>query len=413
MILQIIEQDNQGINQSNNVRFYTENENLLGVANGVWQVYPMTIWDNSYTYIGATKDVLNRDPILCRYDSITDTMVSVAVGTIDNFDPIFHQRPIPIVGVDDHVYVFMINGHGTQMKVWKSNTKDILDGFTLHHTTSRSDLGYLNIEQADNFRIKLGFRKTTGSPNYGHIVARATDLNYNGFEFIDTTDPNYVSTNHRHYMMMPKEYGDNNWYYFGIMSRNDSGNQYFAQGYYKTQDFVNFYSISEVFSKDVVSNGRITDVEVEANLNFFGSTASDTTKVQASNGFVLSDEIYGTYFNGVAWKFYKINSSGLVTEYTDNIGLDTDLTDVNRAINLTYNGKNIVYSYLQKIYTCDLDFSNQREVFEFIVPPSETLAVTTIFPLINADKVIGNYALPANVAGNQFAYYVLNDKFIR
>ena len=417
MILQVIEQDTEQVNIDNFANVF-QYDDLAGVSTGVWQVYPMTIYNNNYTYIAGTENVANANPILFRYDSIDNTIVGVKVGVIDNFDPLFHQRPIPIVGLDGHVYVFQINGHGQSMKVWKSNTTDISDGFSLHHTTPNNTLGYINIQKFDNYILKIGTRKTTGAGSggiYGHIVGKSNDVNYNSFTFIEVTDPSFSSTNYRHYMMMPREYGDNSWSYFGIMKRNDSGNQYFAQAYYKTQDYKNFYSIDESFSKDVINTSKITDVEVESNLTYFGSNTFDTTQIQASHGFVLNDEIYGSYYNNTSnkWKFYKINTIGVVTEYDDTIGLNSDFTDVNRAITQTYNGNNIVYSYLGKIYTCDLDFNNQKEAFDFEEPTGEVLGKTTVFPIINPQDIKSNYLLVGNLAGDKFAYYVINDKFFR
>lgn len=395
---------------------YTDDADLLGVQTGVWQIYPQMYYYDGYTYQGATKNVSNRDPILLRFNQRDNSVIHVDVGTIDNFDPIFHQRPIPIE-YNGFIYVIQVNGHGQDIKIWKSNTTDVADGFTLDTTISDNNYGYINLHKRSDDSIIIGSRLTTQTPyNYGHVLVRSSD--WSTFSSVITTDPDYATTNHRHYMMLPLEYGTNTWLYVGIMSRNDSGNQYFSQGYYKTQDFNTFYSLDETFNKNVASTTPVTDAEVETNFNIIGSTASDTVRVQASNGCVIDDVIYGSYFDNVTdnyWRFYKITGMGVKTEYECTIvGLDTDrVTDTNSAITITYNGNNLVWSFDGAIYTCDLEFNNQKLVFQATDTDGNDLT-NNIYPMSNIQDVNGRYALFIGGGGVGTArYYITSDKFIR
>ena len=377
-------------------------------------VTPKSTFNKGDTYITGVTDESTRNPVIYRYRSSNNSIVGVDVGTIDNIDPLEHQHPAVII-VDDYVYVFMVNGHGEDIKIWKSNTVNIEDGFTLFNTITGTPFTYLNATKKNDdsiyFLSRVGFG---GTNEFGHTIGRSNKNDYTTWSVQNITDPNYSTTDNRHYPNIPTPY-NNEWYYFCINLRNETNTPevYFAQAYYKTKDFETYYSLDESFSKNISLSGVITASEVESNLTYIGSTSAESTYVGASLGCVVNDVVYNAYFDVLDyWKFYKIEN-GIKTEYPCLIpNLNTN-SNFSYNIRFKYNGNNLVLIGDRKIWSCNLDFSNLQIIYDYGNDSVSTIADATLLPN-NLNLVYGDYIFGGNFDSlGEFPYYVTNDKFIR
>lgn len=381
------------------------------------QVAPKCWYYNGDTYFTAVTSEATRNPVLYRYRSSDDSIVGVDVGTIDNTDPLNHQNPA-IAVVDDFIYVLMVNGHGQDIKIWKSDTTDISDGFTLFHTITDFDFGYLHTYRRNNYQYFLS--RDTQS-DFGSIVGKSADSSFVSWDVNRVTLAEKPTTGYRHYPYIPTPYNEDNWNYFSITLRNDNASSdpdqifmYFGHAFYKTQDFVTYYSLDENFSKNVVSSGAITQSEVNSNLMYIGSESTDEDYTSHFQGCVINGVIYGSYVSQSInyHKFYKIEN-GVKTEYECNIpNLSINPFSFN-VLTILSNGNNLVIRVSGgDVYVCDFNFNNQSIAY--------TVADNQIYPInapiypFNLDEVGEIYALGGQqVYTGAFPYIVTNDKFIR
>ena len=387
---------------------------------GTWANHfsPTILWVNGATYALATKAEPNRSPLLYRYGN--GQIDSVQVGTITKFDTtnLYHPKS-SIVYVDGHFYVGVINGHGEELLVFKSNTSNITDGFNLEATVN-GEFGYISGYYKDG-RIVWLTRQTAPPNGYYKRVIYSNINDYSTYTNLQTTQGSTSFL--RHYPTSPKLYGYNEWYYFCVGLRNGSSSPsyYYNQVIYKTKDFETFYSLDENLSKNL-SVSPFTQSELDNELSVVRNS-SNTYNIGTPIGFVLNDVYYGSYWNedDDYLRFFKYDSS-VRTDYPCYIpDLSQDQTEF-RQLQLYYNGKNIVIvsSALNKIYTCSLNFSNQQEVFDF--SNQTELELSAGLPQ-NFDEVVGNYIIcgkfdvsnvytPSPPVSN-FPYIETQDKFIR
>lgn len=379
-------------------------------------VTPKCVFHKGDTYMTGTDDNTNRNPVLFRYRQSDDSVVGVDVGTIDNFDPLFHQHPSIFIK-EDFIYIMMVNGHGQDIKIWKSNTTDIADGFTLFHTIT-GNFSYVDVYSKPNGSLYF-LSRTLGGMN--HQIGVSDTEDYTSWTVTQITNPDFSTTDNRHYPNIPIPYGNNDWFYFCINLRNETNTPtdtetYFGHAYYKTQDFETFYSLDETYSKNISIDGVFTPSEIETNLTYVGSTSDDRNYVGASWGCVINDEIYNAYYdsNISYWKFYKINALGVKTEF--QCFIPNVQTTVNFSYNFSfyYNENNlIIRTSTRKFYTSDLSFNNQVEYFDITESSGEVLANATI-PPYNFKDVSGKYLLGGATSSlGKFPYFITEDKFIR
>ena len=412
----------QIINQQGSPFYYRYGKNT-DITNVIYtglyqQVQPKSYFYKGDTYITGVTNQPTRNPVIYRYRQSDNSVVGVNVGVIDNVDPLDHQNPLVFIQ-DDYIHVMMVNPHGAPIRIWKSNTTDITDGFSVLYNLS-GNYSYITAYKIPSDDSVYFLSRFDGFVS-GIGISNGSD--YTDWRTLQTTNNDYGSTTYRHYPFVPRPYGENEWYYFAIIQRNDSESSdplqifmYFAHSFYKTKDFRTFYSLDETFSKNVPVDGVITNTEVQNELTYIGSDTTDDQYVSYFAGCVVNDVIYGSYlYQSIPYyKFYKIEN-GVKTEYDCNIP-NLPLNPFSFSIlNIYYNGKSLVIRVGgSAVWICDLDFSNQKLVYTNEQTEANPVNAA-IFPL-NLDEVYGEYLYGGgqlNVNQGILPYYITKDKFIR
>lgn len=365
-------------------------------------VSPKGIFHNGYTYITARKNNANKDPVLLRYGF--GEVVSVEVGTIDNTDPLNHQNPAILV-ISDYIYIFMVNGHGQSMKIWKSNTTDVTDGFSLHHTIA-GDFGYCVPRLLSDGRVII-YQRYTGSSHttlysQGYLLSAVDD--YTSWSAVQVTDTDFSTSSIRHYPSAINHYGTNTYNYFGISFRNESNEHYIGQAIHKTLDFETYFNLSESFSQDVTVT-LLDNTDLQDNFMVAGDLSETTTYVSVLSCFVLNDVIYGSAVVEGVWKFYKI-IDGVTTYYDCDLPNLLTTSNASYQITMYWNGVNIDIYTRDKIFATDLNFSYLTEKYEYYVLGSP-IGMNLIQPPENYDEIEGNFMMGgSNLEIGVFPYVI-------
>ena len=366
-----------------------------------------SIWHNGVTYITAKGNNPTEDPYLLRWKN--GVMSSIKVGFIDYEDALSHQNATILI-IDDYIYIFCVNGHGESIKIWKSNTIDMLDGFSLHHTIV-GNFGYCNTEIYDG-NVVITSRVTDNQTYiYSQVLLVSDGSDLTTWDKINTTDADYSNTDVRHYPSMIKHYGYNEWHYSGISLRNDdeSPQVYFGKAIYKTKDFTTVYNLDETFSKDI-SSTPLTVSEIEDYFMISGTNTAKTTYNGTMSAIAINDIIYTATYENSQWSYLKI-VNGSITK------TDCELPDLPTTANGGYhfifyfNGINIVFQSRGKIYATDLNFTTIEEKFEYYELGEPTGANTTVLPA-NLDEIYGKYIIGgSSLEEGVVPYYISNKKF--
>jgi hypothetical protein len=378
-------------------------------------VTPKSVYYNGATYLTARKDSDSKNsPLIIKYSN--GQVETASVGTIDNSDPLQHAHPAVIVK-DGEIYVFSVNGHGQDIKIWKSNVNEsITDGFTLHYTIV-GKFGYCNPRLLPDGRIVILIRLTaTGDVNnYAQAFLISAVNDYTTWTEKQTTYPNHNSTKNRHYPSAPYYYGTNSWYYFGISLRNESqgvgGEDYFAQAIYKTQDFSTFYNLAETWSKNVDVDGVMTAQEIEDNLTLVGTKDLPNMYVKPMQFIVVNDVVYNCFYDKDSgyFKFMKIDGATR-TDYPCQItGIDTT-ANFSYKMRIYYNGNNLVIFSGGNIYGLDMNFDNLNYFDQYYASGDSNSLDTAMIPT-NFDEVSGVYLLAGSTEQGVFPYIETDEKF--
>lgn len=377
-------------------------------------VTPNSVWYNGATYITGTLDAdANNAPVIFKWKN--DVLeYNGSVGTIDNADILEHSHPAILI-IDGYIYIFQVNGHNEDIKIWKSDTQEDISSFTLHHTIT-GDFSYCNPKLLTDGRVVILNRN--GWSDFEQIFQISDVDDYTTWTNRTATASDFLANDVRHYPSHPYMYGSNTWHYFGISLRDENTTPngiatYFGQAIYKTQDFETFYSLDEVFSKNIVSSGGLTRSEIETNLMVVGSNTAQTTYVMPLQFIVIDDVVYSRYYDNAAsyFKFMKIATDGTITTY------DCDIPNVSTTINfgykifIWYNGNNLVITTDKDIYVSDLNFSNVQFYNQYAYS-GETDAVQVVSLPYNLDEVINNYLLGGTTTEGVFPYFITSDKFL-
>lgn len=372
---------------------------------------PKCLYTTDATYLTATKNNPNRDPILIRFKQ--NEIVAVDVGTITLFDPLYHQHPTVLL-INELFYIFMNNAHGAGIKIWRSNTSDITEGFSPFHEISGS-FGYCNPKLMPDGRVYIISRYTNSSASiiYDQVLLRSEPNNYTTWSTFRTTAGDYSTNGYRHYPSSINHYGNNTYEYIGISLRNDNdpSKVYFAQAVIKTlpDNFKEFSNLAGDFTKNVLT-APITTSELEDHCIILGSITSDTTYVSGMSCLVYNDVLYGSGVVSGAWKFFK-NNAGVTTFYDCNLPHLPLTNNFGYHIDIHFNGNNFAIFSKGKTYASDLDFSNVTEVFEYYVYGDNT-GINLVQPPENFDEIEGEYFLSgSDLEVGVVPYYRTNNTF--
>lgn len=412
MLLQVISQSNADASEIQ--KFVSVDEDYYYIGSYGALVSPVSVWHKGATYITGTLDAsTNNAPVILKWEDST-LEFNDSVGTIDNFDVLEHSHPSILI-IDDYIYIFQVNGHDQDIKVWKSNSQEDISAFTLHHTIL-GDFNYCNPRLLDDGRVVILSRE--GYPDFTHQIAISAANDYTSWTLKDLTATDFVANDVRHYPSHPYMYGSNSWHYIGISLRDENTSPngietYFGQAIYKTQDFITFYSLDENFSKNIDVSGALTRSEIETNLMIVGTNAAQTTYVGPMQFIVVNDVCYSKYYDNTAnyFKFLKVDTDGTITTYPCNIpNLDTTI-NFSYKFSMWYNGSNIVISTSLGIYAINLSLNNLQLKRLYTEDGEDNTPQAVSFPF-NLDAVSGSYLFGGSTTEGVFPYYITSDKFL-
>jgi len=362
---------------------------------------PICRWYNGATYTtGQRVDSTNNAPLIWKYK---DGVLEYAfVGTIANNDPLTHNHPAIIIDASGFIYLFVVDGHGEPIKIYKSDVAEsIVDGWTLHHTIAGIQVGYINL----NYRggvVNIHTRNTGDAPQY------SSRLLYSGTnDFTTWTDVNLTESQDgaseqyygRHYPQNVEHYGTNTWHYFAINARYDrpTAEVYYAHAIIKTQDFATFYNLNETSNYDATVT-NISHINLFTDYIVAGSLDTPLSAINGANYIVINDVVYGSYFDRLNDQFKFIRYiGGTQTEYPCNLPIRKGFptTNINACV-FRYNGTNLVLQIRAddgyKIAVCDLNFENQKVVLDLTDSVLGDSIDTAELP-INMDEITGDWML--------------------
>jgi hypothetical protein len=370
------------------------------------------------TYVtGTESSATNNSPIILKYNHETQILENVKVGTIDNYDSLEHSHPAIIIK-NGAIYIYQVNGHGTDIKIWKSNVNEsIADGFTLHHTIP-GNFGYCNPRLLNDGSVVLVSRLTSsGSTVYSQVIAKSQPNDYTSWTVKQVTEADHAATGIRHYPSFPNIYGNNTWFYGGISLRHKDtptggDEDYFGQAIWKTQDFTTFYSLDGNWSKNIDVNGVITGSEIEANLMVAGTNSAPNKYIMPLQFIVVNDTIYSRYFEEADgyFRWMKIDPSGTINTYPIGIPNIDTTNNFSYKMNMNYNGNNLVILTNGKIYGLDLNFGNQtffdQYKYDGETEPLDVAVLPYNFPDINEE-----YMIAGSTDSGNFPYILTSNKF--
>lgn len=371
---------------------------------------------NGVTYLtGVENTTTNNSPIIIKYTHSNGLLEFEKVGTIDNYDAGEHSHPALIIK-DGFIYVYQVNGHGKEIKVWKSNVAEsISDGFTFHFTIP-GNYGYCNPRLYADGRVVVMSRLTLhpGTEEYSQVLNISAPNDYTLWTKKIITQSDYSTYGNRHYPAFPFEYGTNSWIYGGVTLRNDIGlENYFGQCIWKTTDFITFYNLTETFSKNIDTLGAISRQELEDHFTLFGTNTNMTGYVKPLQFIVIDDVVYSSYFDETEgyFRFYKVDSLGNLITYPLQIqGIDT-IDNGSFKFTIYYNGNNLLVLVNGKIYGFDLNFSNMTFFDQYNYAGDVSPLNAAILPW-NLPEVSGDYMIAGSTEEGSFPYIITDNKFL-
>lgn len=398
---------------------------------------PKCIWFEGNTYFTAYDQNDVRNAILIRTGLTPAKSIQVSVNTKTDL-PLDHQHPV-LIRVGRKLYVFQTNGHNEEIKITEVDIDNFEAGGVLHHVIN-GEYGYVSVKLLPDGRIRI-LTRINDAPTlqFDQVILISDPNDYKTWTERVITDADYGSTKYRHYPSAITTYGHCTKDYIGLAVRNDnSGGDtevYFAQTVYTidvNSDYSSVSNVSGTFSKNVVSDSRVTNSELENHFTSVGFK-SNIDYCGTAYRIAINDVLYGSFHDSATignpgvWKFYKEDKNG-ITEYALPSGIFENLPTTpsfGNPFNMWYNGKNLCIRNTNKVdsgffYTCDLEFSNWRKEFQYFDlrdSGDRPLNAGRAIPPENLDEVEGIFAIggagfPGETEG-KFPYFLTDDKMIR
>ena len=284
----------------------------LGLPNELYS--PGIIWHEDKTYLAykePSQSITFMRPDMMIYDPLTGLGSPFAIGAKFG-EPDTHPDPqIAVVG--NNMYIVQEVVHNRQVRVYKSDPGDF--------TT------YTNNEQ---FGVTESYPKIYGNANGTSSIVLRNSFDrtkvFNsttGMETFDSgTDITLIVSpggkQYRHYSGKPTNGTVGGWHYIVVIARIDEGafGRWWDKYLLKTPDngaesWNVFYNYHETFSKDVISTSEITQLELETNYRFIGST-DDTIDIRIPRSCMSP--------NGKFFSFSHDLTDNLVVVISDTTG---------------------------------------------------------------------------------------------
>ena len=372
-------------------------------------VTPKAVWYGGSTFFTGQRTLASNNSgamLKCNNEGITTTNVS----TITVSDPDEHSHPA-VLEIGGYIYLLQANGQGENILIYKSTTQGGTS-YALHHTIT-GVFAYCNARVFEG-RIVIVTRDSSAPATinrFGQIVLYSDVGDFTTWTELATTNPDYQTNDVRHYPATPYCYGTNTWFHFIINKRSDvNSNTYYAHAFYKTQDFITYYNEAETWSKDIVTNGVITDTELETNCTLFGSDLEPSKKRDGANYIVIDDIIYGSYYDydNSVFKFVKIDTA-TVTETICTIDFGRTFSVTNLSAIVMYYGTNDILMVTGNVdlYRSNLDFTD----VSFVENLGDTNTINRGAIPCNISDIDGEYFIGGRATDTFFPYKKTNEKF--
>ncbi len=340
---------------------------------------PSMLWFNGATYSLWYKEQVNNNQVGI-FKQIGDSLESTIVntGTVTP-EPINHPAPmLHINKTTGFIYVLQNRTHVDTIRVWKSQSPENINGFNYigEFGAFTSYLGHLEGDESD---IVIQTRAGTDAINYkDHSIIK---VNLDTLVYTQTQLTTIETSDTRHYLIVPYQYGTSTRIYFGIGHRNDAGSG-FAEGYFKfsllVADKIDNYdimkNIDNSFSKNVVSSGVLTIAEMETNFSAVGSDSARNTIISEGKMIVLNDDIYLVWMSDDAASRFSVRKftygSASFTDFLIPVTTIAESPIWYGPVYMRYNGVNFVFTiaehdgvggFVTKVYGCSTVFTNWTE----------------------------------------------------
>jgi len=373
---------------------------------------PMMKWYNGSTYAVGYKSAANLSAVYVtkQTGNTVDSYLLTGSGTA-TVEPFNH--PAPIILIDDAGYIYVIQNtyHVDSFRIWKSDSIEDVSAFTLVGTFD-TDGSYLALLKQSNTDVTFSTRSGE-SPNGYDFNILEVDLTDASYTDLLTVEMAFATNGVRAYLGGVIFYGTSTYRAVGVNPRKESNSTYYKYCVLVTSDFDTYYNIGLGFSKDIPATSAITFAELDANYNFIGSDAANSTDISACNMIQINDEIFVSYRTGAGT--YSIKKADIVTGTTSEVALGLSLynaTNGDNNVYMYYNGSNIVLTVrgetVGKIYTIETDLTGltyERDIptldaGDYVGLPSNLNDVDDLYLIIGRAE-----------ATNTVPYIVTNNKW--
>tara|TARA_R110002012_G_scaffold321174_1_gene547901 strand:+ start:10038 stop:11288 length:1251 start_codon:yes stop_codon:yes gene_type:complete len=322
---------------------------------------PITLWHNGSTYsLGYENNITNNQVWIVKQTGFNIESNTVGIGTVAP-EPLNHPTPLLIIDDLGYIYVIQNSFHVSPFNLWRSDNPEDISSFSLIGQFD-TDGAYLTMISQNNTNAVFVTRNSLASSDGFHQSILEVNLLTAAYTKTQLTYADYNTTGIRHYPLFTyHKVGNSNIYYGFINHRRDSDLTYLKVSAWKSTDLVTFSNLDETFSKDVVSNGVLTNAELEANFKFVESSTNDLNRTIFQGAIQVDDDIYVAYNANNEIKIEKY-LSGSATP-SDTYTFPTDI----RGSFLYWNTTKIfvlvqdnTLDGISGIYSMDLDLTNLK-----------------------------------------------------
>lgn len=298
-------------------------------------------------------------------------------GTIES-EPINHPGPMSHISkATGHIYVLQNTLHVNTIRVWKSEFPEDISSFNYVGEFGTPNCSYLGHLEGDDSDIVLQTRAgVVGLDDFSMSIIKVNldTLVHTQTQLTFVNEPN---TNSRHYLVVPFQYGTSTKTCFGIAHRNGDNTGYWKISALTTEkggDWEVFENISGTFSKNVITEGVITNTELEDHYAVVGSDNARSTIVGEGKMINLNDDAFVVYKSDDANSRFSVRKSTygstVVSDFLIPVETIAESPIWYGPVYMRYNGNNFVFTiaehdgfggYVTKIYGCDLNFNNWTE----------------------------------------------------
>ena len=328
---------------------------------GGWSIASPASWHyNGSNYYLLYERYDETEPSKIWIVKQTDNNIEVAAINSGTSNPDNQDHTTPIWGGVDpsgYLYVKQCDGWVQPMRVYKSNSPENIHGWTQVGTFD-TDASYIwTIEGTDVTDMWYVTRSGNAANNGYDLSLLNVDLTTpSGYTKLRITEGNFNTNQVRHYAQCARFFGTSDYRVLFVNHRNESNSvNYKASILLWEVGTNNIHDFAQTTSKDVGTNGGVTNTELEDDFILVGTDSTKTVTnlllppVQINNDvYIVTSEPAGTYI-----RKYAIGSLTPTASYTLPWWPYFSLT--NTGSNLLIHGRS--NTDLMRIYSIDYDLT--------------------------------------------------------